>query len=106
MNNLMLDKQTVNKILYLDQNHIIKSSDVDASELQKLNNLKTNGNTNEFLAGDGSYVTLVINNLTSEDATKALSAAQGKILNNKMTQLETNIGNVSTELDNINGEEI
>ena len=41
MNNLMLDKQTVNKILYLDQNHIIKSSDVDASELQKLNNLKT-----------------------------------------------------------------
>lgn len=24
MNNLMLDKQTVNKILYLDENHIIK----------------------------------------------------------------------------------
>lgn len=106
MNNLMLDKQTVNKILYLDQNHVIKSSDVDVSQLQKLNNLKTDGNNNEFLAGDGSYVTLVINNLTSEDVTKALSAAQGKILNDKITAIENNIQSVSTELDNINGEEI
>jgi hypothetical protein len=106
MNNLMLDKQTINKILYLNQDHIIKSSNVDVTELEKLNNLKLDGNNTEFLAGNGTYISLIIDNLTSEDTTKALSAAQGKILNDKINEIEASIQNASTELDNINGEEI
>lgn len=106
MNNLKIEKEIANKILYLNEQKIIKSSSTDVTELEKLSNIKTNGTNTEFLAGDGNYVDILIDNLTSDDNTKALTANQGKILNDKITTIEENIGTVATSLDNINGEEI
>ena len=49
MNNLKIDKETANKILYLDDNKIIKSSNTDVTELAKLAILISDGNETEFL---------------------------------------------------------
>lgn len=106
MNNLKIDKENANKILYLNDQKIIKSSDIDVTELEKLSNIKINGTNTEFLAGNGNYINILVDNLISDDNSKALTANQGKILNDKITTIEENIGNIATSLDNINGEEI
>ncbi len=106
MNNLKIDKETANKILYLDDNKIIKSSNTDVTELAKLAILISDGNETEFLTKKGTYVNPIIDNLTTNDNTKVLSAAQGKILNDKITNIEAQIANTTKQIDNINGETI
>lgn len=62
--------------------------------------LKTNDELEEdtlyAILDDGIENTFVVDNLNSTDANKALSANQGRILNNK-------IGSIATVLDAING---
>ena len=45
------------------------------------------------------YPFTIVNNLTTDDATQALSAAQGKVLDGKVTQLEAEVGILNDALD-------
>ena len=69
------------------------------TEEQWLASLKgEQGNTGSSV----DYPYELVNNLTTNDATKGLSAAQGKVLKGELTQLEAEVGDLAEELHEVN----
>jgi len=54
--------------------------------------------TNMTIVSTNRYVPNVVNNLTSSDTINALSAAQGKVLNNKITETNSEIEKINNKI--------
>lgn len=58
--------------------------------------LKYDSTTNKWVNASEVSVPEIVDDLTTDDATKTLSAAQGKALNDKITTANTNISNINS----------
>lgn len=93
---LITENQNDIDILFSDIAGLQSSSHSHANKTL-LDSLISNGSATSFLSADGTYkvpvdtntITTVENVLTSVSTTNALSAAQGKVLNDKITPLQT-----------------
>ena len=68
--------------------------------------IKSNKSLIDNITSGKVSVSDIVNNLTSSDTNKPLSAAQGKVLKELIDSINVTIGNVSSLLDSINGEEV
>lgn len=75
-------------------NAVLSSDDTDLDTIQELvNNIKANKTTIDSIVTSKVNVTDIVDNLTSTETNKPLSANQGKILDEKIATANTNITN-------------
>ena len=78
-------------------NEILDSDDETLNELSEIvAYIKDNKTTINAILNDKVNVTDIVNNLTSDDKNKPLSAAQGKALNTLITALQTAVSGKAT----------
>ena len=91
MANKFLDE---NGLLYFWQKIINKFVQKETGKGLSSNDYTTNEKTKLSGIAEGANKTIVTDNLTSTSETEALSAKQGKVLDDKITAINTNMGNL------------